>query len=238
MSNKNYTSTDLKSFVSTSYATILLTIPILFAFFPIGLAFGVLAVDLGIEWYFTLLLSFIVYAGSSEFIIAAMMSKHEPIYKIMLTCFLVNFRHIFYGLSVFDKIPQSGPGRHYTIATLSDETYALIANLKNDQPESALIIAALNHFYWFGSVFCGVWLGKVLNIQIEGLDFCLTALFIVLTVEQWKHLKSGFPMMIGVISALLSLLIFPDQMLLSAIGLSVFFMFFVFKKSKSSEEKA
>lgn len=238
MPDENYASTELKSFFSQSYSTFLLTIPILFAFFPIGLAFGVLAVDMGIEWYFTLLLSFIVYAGSSEFIIAAMLTKHEPVYKIILTCFLVNFRHIFYGLSVFNKIPKSGIGRYYTIATLSDETYALIANLKDNQADSAVIIAALNHFYWFGSVFCGIWLGKALNIQIEGLDFCLTALFIVLTVEQWKHLKSSIPMLIGMVSGLLSLLILPDQMLLSAICLSIMFLYIRFKKSHRAEEKS
>lgn len=194
-----------------------LTFPILFGFLPVGLAFGLYATRLGLPWYGTVMLSTFVYAGSSEFIAAAMIAANESFLKIAVTGFFVNFRHMFYGLSVHTKIPERGFLRFYTIATLSDETFALIASVENKSRRLNALVAFLNHFYWFGSVALGAVLGNRLGLDLRGIEFCLPALFVVLAVEQWLVVRTVSPFFVGLLFAVVAHLLCPDYMLMGAI---------------------
>ena len=208
-----------------------LTTPILLAFFPLGLAFGFIATDQGIPWFYVFLMSFLIYAGSSEFLAASMMSVRDPLLQILLAGFLINLRHAFYGLSVMNNIPSKGIQRLYIIATLSDETYALIASLKpGERTESLSVrIAVLNHFYWFGSVLLGAIAGSVYTVPFKGLEYCLTALFTVLLIEQWYSLKNFLPFVLAVGAAVLALLINPHHMILIALMVSTLALTLVMK---------
>ena len=209
-----------------------LTLPILFAFFPIGLAFGFLDTEQGIPWPFVCLMSFLVYAGSSEFVAASMMSAGDPVLKVALTGFLINLRHVFYGLSVIGKIPEKGLVRSYLIATLSDETYALIASLPVEDRELSPKIALLNHVYWFGSVAVGTALGTAFNFPFKGLDFCLTALFAVLTIEQWHSLKKPGPFVIAAVSGGVAYLIAPGQLLVVSLAVATVLLLISIRRKK------
>ena len=210
-----------------------LSLPIFCAFFPIGVAFGLVCKELGLDWLMSLSMSFFIYAGSSEFIIASMLSAGEPVFKIAMTTFLVNIRHIFYGFSVSKKIPQKGLLRYYTIATLSDETWALLSSPACENNKMATIIAALNHFYWFFSVFVGVLLGKAIDLDLKGLDFCLPALFIVLLIEQWQKDKDTKLILIGLLCGAIGFIIAAEQMILIGILLASIYLFVSYRRTTS-----
>ena len=198
-----------------------LTIPILMAFFPLGAAFGLVAYELEFMWYEALAMSFFIYAGSSEFVVASMIAGGESLTKILVAGLFVNFRHVFYGLSVHDSLPRSGFLRYYTIWTLSDEVYALMTTIDGIRGKVAAGFSALVHFYWYGSVLIGFMVGQAANLKIPGIDYCLPALFIVLVIEQAHKLREWWPFVIGLVSSGVAYVIYKDQLLVMGIFLSI-----------------
>lgn len=244
LSEKHMQTRTLPKPLSAIRAAFKLTMPIFMAFLPLGLAFGFIGQELGLPWYAMVMLSGLVYAGSSEFVAAAMMAAGETTMAVVFTSLLVNFRHVFYGLSVFDKIPATGLLRYYVIATLSDETYALIASMPSGGSENttefnraqSIWIAVFNHAYWFVSVILGYLLHSGLDLQLPGLEFILTALFVVLTIEKAKQLRKAFPFGIALICGLVSWLVAPKQMLVVAIMFSVVVLIIMSTKQQPQQE--
>ena len=202
----------------TLASIIKLTIPMLFAFFPIGLGFGLYGTQLGFSPLVVTLMSFLVYAGSSEFLAISMMATGETITQVLLSGFLVNLRHVFYGLSVFDNLPKNRWLKFYTVTTLSDETYALLASTKLNNKMHAVLIAALLHFYWFVSVGLGAFIGGAASFKIKGVEFVLAALFVVLMIEQYKQIRKVEPFLFGIIGCGLGALVSEQSILAVAMG--------------------
>lgn len=209
-----------------------LTLPVFFAFFPLGIALGLLVHEYHLPVYMGFLMSFFIYAGSSEFVVASMLAASESLAEIAIAGLVINFRHIFYGLSVFDVIPKKGFKRFYSIATLSDETYALFLALRGEDRRYATLIAFLNHAYWFLSVTLGLILAKSFSLSFPGVEFCLPALFIVLTIEQYKSLKKISPFIFALASSLVAFLFFKEQFLVVSIALSSLLMLSIKPKGK------
>jgi len=214
------------------WANIKLTLPVLFAFFPLGIGFGLVVHEHGLPWYVGCLMSFFIYAGSVEFVVAAMLVASESILEIAITGFFINFRHVFYGLSVFHVIPKSGFARFYTICTLSDETFALFTTLGEKDRKTSFLIAFLNHMYWFLSVCLGLILANGLSIDFSGVEFCLPALFIVLTIEQYQQIRKMWPFLISAFTSLIAYLFFINQFLVVSIGLACILITFYKKELK------
>ena len=231
ISNKSLTTALAKSF------------PILCAFIPLGMGFGYLATQLGLPWHLVIFTSVIVYAGSVEFIIAMMFAVAANYIDIILAAALVNLRHIFYGISVKKHYPKSFSSlkKIYMVHALTDETYGLLASENSSDTiydkQFSLYVSILNHIYWVTGVILGVMFSNIFNIEIKGLEFILTALFVVLTIEQAYHIKKILPFVCALISSILALILLPNQMLLVAISISSFLLL-IFNKSfdKSIEE--
>jgi 4-azaleucine resistance transporter AzlC len=195
------------------------TIPVLTGFSFLGIAYGILmnSKGYGISWIF--LMSFIAFAGSAQYVaIFFLTSVFNPIYALLVTL-MVNARHVFYGLSFLDKYENTGRLKPYLIFGLCDETFSILCAI--DPPESVdrkwfyFYVTLLDHSYWvMGSVIGGL-IGNMLLINTKGLDFVLTALFIVIFVSQWKKANNRKPALIGIISSVLCLYIFgPEQFIL------------------------
>lgn len=192
------------------------SLPILFSFLPLGFGFGYIGQQLNIPWHVVIFMAAIIYAGSAEFLVVTMLAKSFPFFDILIAASLVNLRHIFYGLSVHQHYPNSLNffKRTYMIHALTDETYSLLAAKKDIDQTFSFFLSFFNHLYWVTGVTLGVAVGYCVAFKVRGLEFCLTALFVVLAVEQFFHIKRWFPFAFALIAVFIAQYCFPSQMLM------------------------
>ena len=188
------------------------TIPVLTGYLFIGTAFGVMYAEKGYSFLWAMLMSIMVYAGSGQYLAVNFFVPGVSFLQVIFLTFMVNVRHVFYGLSLVERFNRLGKSRWYMIFALTDETYSLLCTTKVpkdvDEEKFLFAISIMNHSYWtLGSVI-GAIAGSVLPISSEGIDFAMTALFIVIFIEQWMENKNRVPEIIGVLIAMVSLLIF------------------------------
>ncbi|MDY0129228.1 MAG: AzlC family ABC transporter permease [Methanosarcina vacuolata] len=198
------------------------TIPVLLGYIPLGMAFGFLLDGAGYHWIYAFIMSLFVYAGSGQFLAVALLSAGAGLTEFAIATLLLNFRHAFYGLSLLEKFSGIGKVKPYLIFALTDETYALLTTTDVPQGSSKskfyFYIAALDHLYWITGSVMGAALGSVLDLNLEGMSFVLTALFVVLTIEQYFSSEARFPFIAAVGAGALSLILFSsDNMLLASI---------------------
>lgn len=164
------------------------TIPVFAGFIFLGIAFGILMNSKGYGGGWTILMSFIVYAGSAQYVaINFLTSVFDPLYALLLTL-MVNARHLFYGISMLDKYKGTGKFKPYLIFGLCDETFSIICSANPpvgvNRNWFMFFITFLHHCYWvLGSAIGGL-LGYMVSFNTKGLDFVLTALFVVIFIGQ------------------------------------------------------
>ena len=201
------------------------SMPVMFGYVPLGMAFGLLFQDLGYAWYYASLMGLVVFAGAAQFMAVGLLLAHAGLLEIAVSTFILNSRHLFFGLSVMHRYRTSGLKKLYLIFGLTDETYSLVTSTRAPggihESDYYLAITGLNHLYWVVGCSLGALAGAILDLDTRGMDFALTALFLVLVIEQWKQVRDPFPFIIAAVFSLLALSLFREQMLLVAIGLSI-----------------
>ena len=153
---------------------------------PLGLAFGLLMVQSGFSWWWTPIFSIVIYAGSMEFLAISMVTGGVSALSSLLTGFMVNFRHIFYGLTFPRHHIRSRVGRAYSTYALTDETYAIVSSLPTDDRPTGARILTIQIFcqaLWVGGGIVGALAGQVIPSTVQGMEFALVALFVVLAME-------------------------------------------------------
>ncbi len=203
------------------------TIPVLTGFTFLGIAYGIIMNSKGYGVGWTVLMSLLVFAGSAQYVaISFLTSAFNPIYAFLMTL-MVNARHLFYGISLLDRYRGTGKFKPYLIFGLCDETFSITCSAEPPKGVNRdwfyFFITLLNHSYWVLGSALGGWLGTVISFNIEGLDFVLTALFVVIFVDQWKNQKNHKPAVIGVVCSVICLAIFgqDDFIILSMITILV-----------------
>ena len=200
------------------------TIPVLTGFTCLGLAYGVLMEAKGYGPLWSTLMSAIAFGGSMQFVaITLLTTVFDPVQAFLLSV-MVNARHIFYGLSFLDKYKGLGKIRAYLIYTLCDESFSLISTVEPpehvEKKDFYFWISFLNYSYWVIATALGGLLGRFITFDTTGLDFALTALFVVLFMEQWKKKENRFAGVVGVVCAAASLALFgADRMVIAAMVL-------------------
>lgn len=199
------------------------TIPVLLGYLFIGIAFGVLLQNKGYHFGWAVLMSLCVYAGSMQFVAINFFVPGVNFISVILMTLMVNARHVFYGLSMLQPFQKMGRLKPYMIFSLTDETYSLLCGAK--VPEGVehnrffFCISLLDQLYWIAGSALGGIAGSLLTFDTTGIDFAMTALFVVIFVEQWLAGGSKFPALTGVGAALLCLVVFgPDNFILPAMG--------------------
>ena len=198
------------------------TISVGVGMFPLGAAFGLLVVQSGLDWWWAFIFSVLVYAGSMEFLAVGLVVVVTPLPQLALTTFLVNFRHVFYALSFPLHSVRGRAGKAYSMYALTDEAYALTAG-RPGVPLSSARILWLQFFcqaYWVAGSVAGALLGSWLAVDLLGLTFTLTALFVVLAMEAIRVERDLPGPVLALVCALLALLAAPGSMLI--IGMSLF----------------
>jgi len=205
------------------------SIGVMMGYLALGFAFGVLLVTYNYPWYFATIMSMFIYAGALQFAGIGFLSAKLSLLDIAIASIFINIRQSFYGLSLLKKFKNTKPFKNYLIFALTDETYALLTSLKLPKDINKkyyfFFLTLFNHIYWISGSTLGALVGSSIKFNSKGVDFSLTALFIVLTIEQYKNIKDIKPFIIGTIASLISLFFFKSNMLLFAIIISLVLLF-------------
>ena len=188
------------------------TIPILAGFLFLGITYGVYMTQSGFPFWYPMLTSAVVFGGSLEFVIVnLLMGAFNPL-QAFIMALMVQARHLFYGISMLDKYRAIGKKKLYMIFGLCDETFSV--NCAVDVPEDVnrgwfmFFVTILNQFYWFTGASLGGIFGSIISFNTKGLDFAMTAMFVVIFMEQWKKDRQHISALIGTLCSLVALWIF------------------------------
>ena len=191
------------------------TLPICVGFLLIGASYGLLMRSKGFSVWYPMAMSALIYAGSMEFVtVNLLLSAFRPLYAFLLTL-MVNARHLFYGISMLQKYEGLGWKRLYLIYGMCDESFSI--NCTVTPPEGVdrgwfmFFVTLLNQIYWVSGATLGALLGLVLHFNTEGIEFIMTALFVVMFLDQWEKAKDHRPALIGVGCSAACLLAFGGQ---------------------------
>lgn len=162
-----------------------LTLPVATAYVPLGLALGVFVVSSGIDWYWAPISALVIFAGSIEFLVVTFILSGQPLIVVAWTALIVNFRHIFYGLSFPLKSMKSRMQKAYGVFALTDETYAIVCASKGTPLRGIdiTLLQVISHSWWVGASLLGAVLGSFLPAEVTGFEFALTAMFIALAAD-------------------------------------------------------
>ncbi len=216
------------------------TLPVLAGFLFLGVAYGILMKSIGYGAGWTFLMSFLVFAGSMQYVgITLLTATFNPLYALFITL-MVNARHIFYGISMLEKFKNTGRFKPYLIFAMCDESFSISCSAKPEKDVDKnwfmFFIVFLNRWYWITGSVLGALLGNYIKFNTKGLDFALTALFVVIFINQWQEQKNHFPAVVGVISSAVCLLIFgPDKFIIPAMILILIIFTFSNKKIYKGE---
>ncbi len=210
------------------------TIPIFAGFWFIGLTYGIYMNVLGFSFWYPLIMSLTIFAGSLEFVAAnLMLSVFNPL-QVLLITLMIQARHLFYGISMLDKYKNKGIKKWYLIFGMCDETFSInyTANIPKDVDEGWFLfwVTALNHFYWVSGATLGGILGSLIQFNTAGLDFVMTAMFVVIFLEQWLKEKKHWTALIGIFCSVICLLLFKADNFMIPTMITILFMLTLFRK--------
>lgn len=188
------------------------TIPIFAGFWFLGLTYGIYMNVSGFSFWYPMLMSITIFAGSIEFVTVSMLlGAFNPLQAFAMTL-MINARHLFYGISMLDKFRGTGWKKFYLIFGMCDESFSI--NYTADIPEDVdrgwfmFFVTLLNHIYWFSGATLGGIFGSLIQFNTEGLEFVMTAMFVVIFLEQWLKEEKHTSGILGLGISLLCLLVF------------------------------
>ena len=197
------------------------TIPIFAGFWFLGLTYGIYMNVSGFSFWYPMLMSLTIFAGSVEFVaVNLLMGAFDPLQALLITL-MINARHLFYGISMLDRYKGTGWKKIYLIFGMCDESFSInytaVPPPDVDRGWFMFFVTLLNHFYWvFGATLGGL-CGSLISFNTEGLDFVMTAMFVVIFLEQWLKDRRHGSALIGIGVSLLCLAVFgPDRFIIPA----------------------
>ena len=188
------------------------TLPILAGFLFLGATYGVYMNVSGFSFWYPLAMSIVIYGGSLEFLAVSMLlAPYAPV-QVFLTALLVQARHLFYGIAMLDKYKGLGWKKPYLIFGLCDETFSVNCTAaippEVDRGWFYFFVTLLDQLYWVGGATLGGLLGSLISFNTEGLDFVMTAMFVVIFLEQWRKEPHHVSQWVGLAASVACLLIF------------------------------
>lgn len=191
------------------------TVPILAGFLFLGMTYGIYMNVSGFNFVYPMLMSMTIFAGSVEFVtVNLLLGSFDPVQAFVMALML-NARHIFYGISMLDKFKGTGLKKIYLIFGMCDETFSV--NYTADVPKDVdqgwfmFFVTLLNQIYWVAGATLGGIFGSFITFDTKGLEFVMTAMFVVIFLEQWLKDKNHFPALIGLGLSVLSLAVFGSS---------------------------
>ena len=194
---------------------------------PFGVAFGLLVIQVGLPWWFAPALSTAMFSGSVELLLVGLAAAGAPLVAIAGTVLVVNFRHVFYAFSFPIDLARGRWARLYAVYAMIDEVYAVQAALPASQRSAARLISmqVACQAYWVGGGLLGVCLGAVLPGPVDGLEFALCALFVVLTLESARSQRDTPSLVLAGLAASFALSVTPSYVPFTAVSVFVAALF-------------
>ena len=210
------------------------TVPVFTGFIFLGISYGVLMTVSGFPAWCPILLSLVVYGGSLQFAAVAMLlSAFAPV-EVFTVALMVQARHLFYGITMIERYKNMGWKKFFLIYGMSDETFSI--NCSTDVQDGVdkgwfmLWVTLLDWGYWIAGTALGALLGNFITFNTEGLDFAMTAMFVVIFIEQWKKDKKHYSAIIGAVASVACLLIFGKDSFLIPAMLCILIFLGIFRK--------
>ena len=191
------------------------TVPILTGFLFLGMTYGVYMASLGFSWIYPTLMALTIFAGSMEFVAANMLlGAFNPLQAFAMTL-MVNARHLFYGLAMLDRFRGLGWKKLYLIFGMCDETFSVTCSTRApegvDEGWFMTFVTLLDQLYWVLGAALGGLCGTLLTLNTEGLDFVMTAMFVVIFLENWLKEENHTSSLLGLGLPLVCLVLFGAQ---------------------------
>ena len=221
-------------------AAFIKTLPVMAGYIVLGIGAGVLAAARGYNVMWVLVMSLWIFGGSAQYIGIDLMASGAGLVSTALICFMVQARHLFYGISMVGRYKRLGKKKWYMAFALTDETYSLVCSDEGPPGEDAgtyyFLISVFNHAYWvIGTVLGGI-LGTLVPFDSRGIEFAMTALFAAVFTEQWMKEPRHRYALLGVGASLIGLLVFGREAFLipsmALIGIGLFLI----KKREERQE--
>ena len=188
------------------------TIPIFAGFCFLGMTYGIYMKVSGFAFWYPILMSLVIYGGSLEFVAVSMLlAPYAPMQAFLMTL-MIQARHLFYGIALLDKFRGMGWKKPYLIFGMCDETFSI--NCTAEIPEDVdrgwfyFFVTLLNQIYWVLGATAGGLVGGLIRFNTEGLDFVMTAMFVVIFLEQWRKEKRHDSAAVGMAASVVCLAIF------------------------------
>ena len=191
------------------------TLPIFTGFWFLGMAYGIYANASGFSFLYPMFMSLLIYGGSLEFVTVEMLlSPFAPV-QVLIMALLIQARHLFYGLSMLDKFKGLGWKKYYLIFGMCDESFTVNCTVTPpddvDRGWFMFFVNLLNQIYWVAAATAGALLGYVIHFDTTGIEFVMTALFVVMFLNQWEETKDHRPALVGLICSVICLLVFGSS---------------------------
>ena len=215
------------------------SLPIMAGYLVLGMGFGVLLETKGYGVWWAIAMSVFIYAGSMQYVAIDLITGGASVIASALMTLMVNARHLFYGISMLDKYQDTGKYKPYLIFSLTDETYSLVCS--GEIPEGVdrnryyFLVSFFDQCYWVIGSVAGSLIGSILNFNTAGIEFSMTALFLVVFVEQWRSTKDHASAITGVAASVICLLVFgPGQFVIPAM-ISITVILLLMKKVRKHQ---
>lgn len=173
------------------------TLPVMAGYMVLGFGFGLLLQSKGYSFIWALFMSLFIYAGSMQYVTVDLLANGAGLLSCALMTFMINARHIFYGLSMLVKYRDMGKAKPYLIFALTDETFSLVSGDQLPEQVDAslyyLLISGLHQIYWIIGSVLGALFGQAAPMNTEGVEFSMTALFVVIVTDNLMKAKSRIP---------------------------------------------
>lgn len=217
------------------------SVPILIGFFPVGTVYGLMMSAAGYNFLWSAAASLFVYAGSLQMLMISFFQSDMSILTIAVTALLLNSRHMFYGLSFIEKFRSYGGWKWFLIYGMPDESYSLLCSyVPREGVEEKwvhIFSTGLIWLYWIAFSVLGGLVGQLITFDTTGIDFALTALFIVILLDQIKSTGMKLPALIGGVSSVLCIIILGrDNFLLPSLAVTVLVLLILRNKLEGGAE--
>ena len=225
----------------------LASLPVMAGYVVLGIGFGILLHEKGYAWYWATLMSTLVFAGSMQYVAVDLLGAGANMLTFLLMTIIVNARHIFYGISMLGRYKDMGAAKPYLVFALTDETFSLVVDPKLPDGVSrkhySLLVSLMDQFYWILGSTVGAIAGTLINADFTGIDFSMTALFVIIVIEQWEGTKEHLPALTGILVSLVCLIIFgaEDFLIPSMIFITILLLVekpYIERRERAAEEEA
>lgn len=207
-----------------------LSLPVLTGYWFLGITYGVLAQAMGFSYWYPLSMALFVYSGSAEFLgLGMLLANFNPLAAASMAL-VVGARHLFYGISMLDRYRGTGWRKFFLVFWLTDETFAVNYNAKNAPVSVMLWVSLLDYLYWISGGFMGYMFGYLLKVDIRGLEFVVTAMFVAIFMDQFLKEKEHRPAWIGIGCTALSLFLFGSQYFVIPAMVGILLLLTIFRK--------